>query len=223
MITTPFGRPVVPEVKTMSEGDVPVRAAVRARTSPSPVPSPPARKSFQVRKSAGASSASTTTCSRCGRPGRGPFPGPSPAARRSDATYDVPRNVPVTNSSFARLLSSTYAASVPLNRVLSGTSTAPAVTAPSAETIQSRVFGAQIATRSPTPTPFAMQAAAARSTRAPSSAYEIRARPSTTASTSPWRSAALRTRPAMQPHSMSPRTATSWNMNSERVADCPSD
>ena len=47
------------------------------------------------------------------------------------------------------------------------------------------VFGAQIATRSPTPTPVAMQAAAARSTRAPSSAYEIRVRPSTTASVSP--------------------------------------
>lgn len=93
-----------------------------------------------------------------------------PAARRSDATYDVPRNVPVTNSSRARLRDSTYAASVPLKRVLSGTSTAPADTAPRAETIQSRVFGAQMATRSPSRTPFARQAAAARSTRAPNSA-----------------------------------------------------
>lgn len=132
---------------------------------------------------------------------------PSPAARRSDATYEVPRNVPVTKSSLARLRASTYAASAPLKRVLSGTSTAPAETAPSAQTIQSRVFGAQTATRSPVRTPSARQAAAARSTRAPSSAYVTRVRPSTTASRSANRRAADRTRPGTLPHSKSPRTA----------------
>ncbi len=154
----------------MSETVEPSNRPSRSRTSAAVTPSPPARKSFQVRKSAGASSASTTTCSSAGSPGRGPSPGPSPAARRSDATYDVPRNAPVTNSSRAPLPPSTYAASLPLKRVFSGTSTAPADTAPRAETIQSVEFGAQMPTRSPTSTPAAMQAAAARSTRAPSSA-----------------------------------------------------
>lgn len=193
-----------------------------SRTSPTPTPSPLARKSFQVRKSAGASSDSTTTCSRCGSPGSGPgrshtLPAPgarsrppsAPAARRSEATYDVPRNVPVMNSSFARLRARTSAVSPPLKRVFSGTSTAPAETAPSAETIQSREFGAQRATRSPTPTPFATHAAAARSTRAPSSAYDTRVRPSTTASTPPNRSTAERTSPGTVPHSKSPRPSES--------------
>ncbi|CAM5476722.1 hypothetical protein SMICM304S_00545 [Streptomyces microflavus] len=97
------------------------------------------------------------------------------------------------------------AASVPLNRVLRGTSTAPALTAPSAETIQSSVFGAQIATRSPRSTPAAMHAAAARSTRSPSPAYVRRVRPSTTASAGPYRRAASRTSPGMLPHSSSSR------------------
>ncbi|GDY76069.1 hypothetical protein SAV31267_055540 [Streptomyces avermitilis] len=90
--------------------------------------------------------------------------------------------------------------------MFSGTSTAPADTAPSAETIQSSEFGAQMPTRSPTPTPLAIHAAAARSTRAPNSAYEILVRPSTTASVSAYRSADDRTRPGMLPHSTSPRT-----------------
>lgn len=76
----------------------------------------------------------------------------------------------MTKSSRAPLRSRTYAASAPLKRVLRGTSTPPAETAPSAETIHSRVLGAQTATRSPGSTPAAMQAAAARSTRSPSCA-----------------------------------------------------
>ncbi len=64
----------------MSEGEVPRTAAARARTSAVGTPSPPARKSFQVRKSAGASSDSTTTWSSSGSPG------PSATARRSEAT-----------------------------------------------------------------------------------------------------------------------------------------
>ncbi|GDY44787.1 hypothetical protein SANT12839_056690 [Streptomyces antimycoticus] len=119
---------------------------------------------------------------------------PSPAARRSDATYEVPRKVPVMNRCEARVRRSTYAASAPLKRVLTGTSTPPAVTAPSAATTQSVVLGAQIAARSPGSRPEATHAAAARSIRAPSSAYEIRARPSTTASAGPYRSTAARIR-----------------------------
>lgn len=98
---------------------------------------------------------------------------------------------------------------MPLKRVLTGTRTAPAVTAPRAETIQSRVLGAQTATRSPGATPEAIQAAAARSTRSPSSAYETRVRPSTTASREPYRRAAARTRRGMTPYSRSARASTS--------------
>ena len=49
MITTPLGRPVVPDVNTMSEGQEPSTAAARARTRAALTVSPPARKSFQVR------------------------------------------------------------------------------------------------------------------------------------------------------------------------------
>ena len=112
----------------------------------------------------------------------------------------------VTNSSRAPLRRSTYAASGPLKRVLRGTRTAPADTAPSAAVIQSREFGAHTATRSPGSVPLAMQAAAARSTRAPSSAYVIRVRPSTTASVSAYRSAARLTSAGMLSHTASSRT-----------------
>ncbi|MET8246146.1 OB-fold domain-containing protein [Streptomyces sp. NPDC005202] len=44
----------------------------------------------------------------------------------------MPRNVPVTNRTFAPLRRRTYAASLPLKRVFRGTSTAPADAAPRA-------------------------------------------------------------------------------------------
>ncbi|CAM5632886.1 hypothetical protein SALBM311S_12992 [Streptomyces alboniger] len=116
--------------------------------------------------------------------------------------------MPVTNSSRAPLLASTSAASAPLKRVFSGTRTTPADTAPRAETIQSSELGAQIPTRSPVRSPLATHAAAARSTRAPSSPYETRVRPSTTASVSAYRSAADRTRSGMLPRCMSARTTS---------------
>lgn len=101
------------------------------------------------------------------------------------------------------------------------------VTAPSAETIQSRVLGAQTATRSPASTPDAMHAAAARSTRSPSSVYVIRVRPSTTASRPPYRCAAARTRFGTVDHSSSPRISCPpvepENRSSHLVADYPSD
>ncbi|GCD92370.1 hypothetical protein EHYA_00008 [Embleya hyalina] len=77
--------------------------------------------------------------------------------------------MPETNSSLACVLASTYRASAPLYRVFIGTTTPPAVSAPSAATIQSGEFGAHTPTRSPLRTPAAMAAAAARRTRSRSS------------------------------------------------------
>ena len=54
-----------------------------------------------------------------------------------------------------------YAASTPLNRVLMGTSTAPAPTTPRAATTQAALLGAQMATRSPRSIPLAISARAA--------------------------------------------------------------
>ncbi len=69
----------------------------------------------------------------------------------------------------ARALPMMKAASLPLNRVLRGTRTAPAVCRPSWATAHSRQFGPQMATRSPGSIPEAMKARAARSTSAASS------------------------------------------------------
>src|SRR2546430_395488 len=101
-----------------------------------------------------------------------------------------------------------YAASPPLNRVLMGTSDAPARTAPRAATIHSHTFGAQIATRSPRTAPLEAAARAVCSTRAASSANVIRSSPSTTAGASPNRAAASSTSPGMAPHRRSPRCAS---------------
>ena len=57
-----------------------------------------------------------------------------------------------------------YAASAPLNRVLRGTSRAPAPTAPSAATTHSAQLGAQMATRSPRSIPLATMARVAAAT-----------------------------------------------------------
>jgi hypothetical protein len=51
------------------------------------------------------------------------------------------------------------AASAPLNRVLIGTRTAPAIESPSAATTHSALLPAQIATRSPGAMPASMSAA----------------------------------------------------------------
>ncbi len=62
-----------------------------------------------------------------------------------------------------------YAASAPLKRVLRGTSTAPARTAPSAATTHSAQLGAQMATRSPRSMPLASTARVAADTSSTSS------------------------------------------------------
>jgi len=84
-------------------------------------------------------------------------------------------------------------ASSGLNRVFTGTSTPPAVSNPNAATIQSAEFGAQMATRSPLATPSSSNAPAAQRIRSMSSVKVKRSGPSTTASASPNRSAALKT------------------------------
>jgi hypothetical protein len=67
----------------------------------------------------------------------------------SCASLSMPRNSPVITSAAAPLRSTTSRISGPVNRVLIGTSVAPAHNAPSAETTQCHVLGEQIATRSP--------------------------------------------------------------------------
>src|SRR5262249_38400226 len=84
-------------------------------------------------------------------------------------------------------------ASPALNRVLTGTSTPPAVSRPNAAMIHSAELGAQIATRSPFSIPAESNAPAATRTRSASSANVSRTGPSTTASAVPQRSAALST------------------------------
>ena len=64
----------------------------------------------------------------------------------------------------------TSAASPPLNRVFTGTNTAPARSAPREATTHCQQFGAQTATRSPGPMPEATTALAHSSTASPSSA-----------------------------------------------------
>ncbi|AGC64394.1 hypothetical protein MULP_04905 [Mycobacterium liflandii 128FXT] len=99
------------------------------------------------------------------------------------------------------------AASSVLKRVLTGTSTAPAVSSPKAAMIHSAELGAQTATRSPLSMPIAANAPAARRTRSVSSVKVIRNDPSTMASASPKRSPALKTISGMVCHSFTPTSA----------------
>jgi len=114
-----------------------------------------------------------------------------------------------------------YAASEPLNRVFTGTSTPPAVVMPSAATSHSSEFGAHTATRSPHPMPDAMSALAASATIATSPVNPTRRSPSTTASASPKRRAASRTMAGIVGHVTSLRA---WNPDTrtpvvERTSD----
>jgi hypothetical protein len=84
-------------------------------------------------------------------------------------TVSVSRNPTVETSKGAFEAESSQAASSPLKRVLIGTSAAPAHCAPRAATIQPRPFGAQIATRSPGPTPAPIMARVEATRSSPSS------------------------------------------------------
>ncbi len=92
------------------------------------------------------------------------------------------------------------AASSVLNRVFTGTSTPPAASRPNAAMIHSALFGAQSAARSPLPIPRSAKAPAAQWIRSTTSVKDKRSGPSTTASASPNRSAALATISGMVCH-----------------------
>jgi hypothetical protein len=94
---------------------------------------------------------------------------PAAAAFRRAPSRSTPRKFPATNSARAPLRTITSSASGPVNRVLTGTSTAPALSAPSAASIHSPPLGAHSATRSPASIPAAISAADACSTRSASS------------------------------------------------------
>jgi hypothetical protein len=96
-------------------------------------------------------------------------------------------------TALAPLRTMTSPASSALNRVFTGTSTAPAVMIPNAAIIHSALLGAQIATRSPFSMPKSAKAPAAQRIRSTTSVKVSRSGPSTTASASPKRSAALKT------------------------------
>ena len=115
----PFGRPVVPDVKRMSETVSPVSAASRRcdlgarrrrrRRARNVVPA--TRAGGRARRAARRSCSSD---------------GDRVAAREQRRRSSVSRKSVTVKSSFACARSRMYAASAPLNRVLSGTTTPPA-------------------------------------------------------------------------------------------------
>ena len=144
--TTPFGTPVVPEVKRMSETSSAVTAAARRSTSARPSSVARATNASQPSAPSGTGPSATTTALSEAR---------SKPASRSRARWSVPRKSVTVTSTRAPLRSRMTVASAPLNRVLIGTSTAPAWNRPSRATIQRALLGAQMATRSPGSTPTA--------------------------------------------------------------------
>ena len=150
-VIAPLLRPVVPEVNMMSLTSPGRTVAARRRASAS---EPACRN------------ASHSSGTRTTRPSRSSSPGP--AAARRLPSRSTPRKSPATNSARAPLRPITSSASGPVNRVLTGTSVAPAPSVPSAVSSHSGPFGAHIATRSPSPTPASISApatAVARSSR----------------------------------------------------------
>ncbi len=186
VIITPLGRPVVPDVKTMSERDSPVNRRSRDRTCDRGASSPAARKFFHVSKSAGASSENTTTRSRSGRAGRGirgrALAGRPPQGRHvrraQEGAGDEQQACPAAAQYVRRLRA--LEAGVQRDEHRARRDRAEGRDDP----VQG-VGGPRRRPGSPASTPSARQAAAARSTRAPSSAYVILVRPSTTASARP--------------------------------------
>src|SRR5579875_477020 len=126
-----------------------------------------------------------------------------PLARKSDfrsiagtpggTSNSRPRKPFSTRTALAPLRLMMSAASAALKRVLTGTKTPPAVSRPNAAMIHSAQLGAQMATRSPLSMPIAANAPAAQRIRSTNCAKLSRTEPSTTASASPKRSAALKT------------------------------
>ena len=104
-------------------------AAARARARPA--------GTVAARRSNAAQSPGTrTTRLSPSRPSPSRPPPSASAAARSAASRSVPRKSPATNRARAPLRLITSSASGPVNRVLTGTSVAPALSAPSAASTQ---------------------------------------------------------------------------------------
>ena len=101
------------------------------RTAPARSPTTAAGTDAPRRSNAAQSSGTRTT-----RPSRSSETPSASAAARSAASRSAPRKSPATNSARAPLRLITSSASGPVNRVLTGTSVAPALSAPSAASTQ---------------------------------------------------------------------------------------
>ena len=165
-MTTPLGRPVVPDVNRMSLVSPGCTRFSCCRAADGPTATPLARKSSQLtvgmRPSLrGRVGPLSTTIWRRFANGVG--------SSSNIATVLVSKNPTEVHNTETLAVASTNAASPPFQRVLIGTSAAPAHCAPSAATIQPRQFGAHTATRSPGPTPAAIIACVEATIRSPSS------------------------------------------------------
>ena len=127
-----------------------------------------------------AGSGSSTVCSSARSRRRG-----GPERTDEVGAEELPRREEEAGVGFSRM----NAASGPFRRVLSGTSHAPAASAPRAAAIQLAEFGAHTATRSPGSTPVATSPRATAVIERSTSTNESRVSPSTTASRVPKRAA----------------------------------
>ena len=158
--TTPFGLPVVPDVNKMSDGSSGPSASERRRTSALASSVARARNWSQPSLRPVPALRARTTVPRAG----------SSSARASAmAAWSVPRKSATVTSTRAPLRDRISRTSAALNRVLTGTSTAPAWKVPRAATIHSAQLYAQMATRSPGSVPAATRADAKASASAASS------------------------------------------------------
>jgi hypothetical protein len=155
-VIAPLLRPVVPEVNMMSLTSPGRTAPARRRACAS---EPASRNKFH-------SSGSRTIRPR--RSKSSPAPDSAAAASRAPSR-STPRKSLATNSARAPLRPITSSASVPVNRVLTGTSAAPAPSAPSAVSTQQASFGAHRATLSPGSIPASISAPVTAVTRSSSS------------------------------------------------------
>ncbi len=151
VMTTPLGTPVVPEVKRMSEGSSGPSAALRR-----------SHRGKGRRRGRGRGSPATTRAAPVASPLATTIvssAGSATPAPRAWPRSPCPRKSVTVTSSRARLRTRRSAASAPLNRVFTGTSTAPAAKTPRTATTHSAQLPHQMATRSPGLTPVSTSAA----------------------------------------------------------------
>jgi hypothetical protein len=155
-VIAPLLRPVVPEVNMMSLTSPGPTVLARRRASASEPAS---------RNKSHSSGHRTTRPSRSSAPSSAP----SAAAASRAPSRSAPRKPSATNNARAPLRPITSSASGPVNRVLTGTSAAPAPSVPSAISTHSIPFGAHSATRSPGSMPASISAPVTAVTRSASS------------------------------------------------------